>query len=75
MKAIVKNVGIFVGGIAAKVVFDYGYKKTKRYLNNRKNKKLNKLNNQPELWINLGLETIINKINNLNNRRKNYETN
>jgi len=27
MKAVVKNVGIFVAGIAAKVVFDYGYKK------------------------------------------------
>lgn len=25
MKAVVKNVGIFVAGIAAKVVFDYGY--------------------------------------------------
>lgn len=43
MKAVVKNVGIFVAGIAAKVVFDYGYKKTKKCLNNRKNKKLNKL--------------------------------
>lgn len=42
MKAVVKNVGIFVAGIAAKVVFDYGYKKTKKCLNNRK-KKLNKL--------------------------------
>lgn len=41
MKAVVKNVGIFVAGIAAKVVFDYGYKKTKKCLNNRK--KLNKL--------------------------------
>lgn len=40
MKAVVKNVGIFVAGIAAKVVFDYGYKKTKKKcLNNRKNKK------------------------------------
>lgn len=39
MKAVVKNVGIFVAGIAAKVVFDYGYKKTKECLNNRKNKK------------------------------------
>lgn len=40
MKAVVKkNVGIFVAGIAAKVVFDYGYKKTKKCLNNRKNKK------------------------------------
>ena len=36
MKAVVKNVGIFVAGIAAKVVFDYGYKKTKKCLNNRK---------------------------------------
>lgn len=35
MKAVVKNVGIFVAGIAAKVVFDYGYKK-KKCLNNRK---------------------------------------
>lgn len=43
MKAVVKNVGIFVAGIAAKVVFDYGYKKTKKCLNNRKTKKLNKL--------------------------------
>lgn len=39
MKAIVKNVGIFVGGIVAKAVFDYSYKKTKKCLNNRKNKK------------------------------------
>lgn len=40
MKAVVKNVEIFVAGIAAKVVFDYGYnKKTKKCLNNRKNKK------------------------------------
>lgn len=38
MKAVVKTVGIFVAGIAAKVVFD-GYKKTKKCLNNRKNKK------------------------------------
>lgn len=29
MKAVVKNVGIFVAGIAAKVVFNYGLRKLK----------------------------------------------
>ena len=36
--AVVAGTGMALG-IAAKVVFDYGYKKTKKCLNNRKNKK------------------------------------